>query len=180
MSDIRVASRYAKSLIELAEEKNDLDQIASDMALLKKVNEQNRDFYLMLKNPIVPHDKKLIILKQLFEKKVQPLTISIFEIMVRKNRVNLLPELAEAFHEMYKEEKGIAEATLLITFTPDEDLRQKFKEIVKSATGAKTVILKEKITENIIGGFILTVGDRQIDDSIRTKLKELQVNLTTA
>ncbi|MFW5761167.1 MAG: ATP synthase F1 subunit delta [Cyclobacteriaceae bacterium] len=180
MSDIRVASRYAKSLIELAEEQNSLAEVADDMALLKQVNEQNRDFFLVLKNPIVPLEKKLTILKKIFENKVQPLTILIFEIMIRKNRVSLLPELSEAFYAMYQEKMGIAEATLTITFNPDEQLRSKFKDIVKNATGAKTVILNERISEDIIGGFILTVGDRQIDDSIKTKLKELQINLTTS
>lgn len=180
MSDIRVASRYAKSLLELAEENKTLDQVADDMALLNQVSNENRDFYLVLKNPIVPQEKKLNVLKKIFANKVQPITISIFEIMVRKNRVNLLPELAEAFYEIYKQEKGIAEATLTTTFAPDDQLRNKFKEIVKNATGANEVILKEKISEKIIGGFILTVGDRQIDDSIKTKLKELQLSLTTA
>jgi F-type H+-transporting ATPase subunit delta len=180
MSDIRVASRYAKSLIELAEEKNDMEKVAEDMALLGKVCEENRDFYLMLKNPIVHQDKKSAILKKIFDNKVQPLTMSIIEIMVRKNRVQLLPELAQAFYTMYKEKMGIVEATLVTTFAIDQQLKAQFEKIVKRATGANTVRIKEKISQNIIGGYILTVGDRQIDDSIKTYLKELQLNLTTA
>lgn len=180
MSNLRVASRYAKSLIELAEEKNKLDEVADDMTLVKQTNEQNRDFFLALKNPIIPLAKKSAILKGIFEKKVQPITMSIFDILVRKNRINLLPELAESFHNIFNQQKGIAEATLTITFEPDETLRNKFKGIVQKATGAKTVVLNERISDNIIGGYILTVGDQQIDDSIKTKLKELQLDLTTA
>jgi len=180
MSDIRVASRYAKSLMELAEEKNNLEKTAQDMALLGKVCEENRDFYLVLKNPIVHQDRKLAILRKIFENKVQALTMQVFEIMVRKNRVQLLPELSQAFYTMYKDLKGIVEAKLVTTFEPDQQLKAQFEKIVKEVTGAKSVIIKEEISEDIIGGYILTVGDRQIDDSIKTYLKELQLNLTTS
>ena len=73
MADSRAASRYVKSLLGLAVEKNALESVYQDMLLFTKVCEENRAFELMLKNPIIKHSKKREILEKIFEGKVHPL-----------------------------------------------------------------------------------------------------------
>mgnify|MGYP001571503800 CR=1 FL=1 len=68
MADSRVASRYVKSLLGLAVEKEALDKVHKDMILFSKVCEENRGFTLMLRNPIIKHDKKREIWKEIFLK----------------------------------------------------------------------------------------------------------------
>ncbi|MFM8741806.1 MAG: F0F1 ATP synthase subunit delta, partial [Cytophagales bacterium] len=63
MAQSRVASRYVKSLLSLAEEQKVLDQVHADMQLLDSVCKSSRDFALMLKSPIIKHDKKRDILE---------------------------------------------------------------------------------------------------------------------
>ena len=52
MSVSRIASRYAKSLIDFAQENNKLEEVRTDMALLDKALE-SRDLVMLLKSPIV-------------------------------------------------------------------------------------------------------------------------------
>ena len=154
----RVASRYAKSLLELAKEKNVLDFIVHDMALFAKVCDENLALVKTLVSPIIKDDKKLTVLKKIFDGKVNPLTFSLFEIIARKNRAGYLPEIAKAFAAQYREMKGILSGTVTTPFAINDELRNQFKGIVSNAYG-KEVELEEKINKDIIGGFILKVGD---------------------
>lgn len=177
MSDRRVASRYAKSLIELAEEKGILEEVNNDMALFSEVCEDSRDFKLAIKNPIIKNDKKLAILKEVFQNKVSKLTILFFELISRKNRESFLPEVAEEFHKQYNQLKGIVAAEIVTTFPLDNALRDQFRKVVKDIFD-KDVELSEKIDESLIGGFVLTVGDKQINESLSSQLKELKHEFT--
>src|SRR5215204_2067632 len=105
MADSRAASRYVKSLLGLAVEKNVLDQVHQDMLLFSKVVDENKNFGLMLNNPIIKHDKKRDILEALFKGKVNPITMAILDIITKKNREPLLPAIAREFHNAYNEYK---------------------------------------------------------------------------
>lgn len=172
MSEFRVASRYAKSLLELAEEQGRLEEVHSDMKMFSSICEKNRDFVLVLKNPIINHSKKLSILNSIFQGKVNSLTLAIFKIIAKKNREMILPAIAESFHHQYNIRKGVQEATVTTTFALDEKLKNSFKEVVRK-TAKKEVELQQQIDEDLIGGFILKIGDQQIDESLKGKIKEL-------
>jgi F-type H+-transporting ATPase subunit delta len=173
MSEFRVASRYAKSLLDLAQEQGKLEEVNNDMQLFEKVGKENREFLLLLKNPIITHDKKLSILKAIFKGKVNDLTLAIFEIIVKKQREAILFSVSKEFHNLYNKVKGIDNAEVISATPLTEQLRSKFKEIIKREFG-KEVELHEKVDKDLIGGYILKVGDRQIDESIKGKLQMLK------
>lgn len=173
MKESRAASRYAKSLLQLAQEKNVLDYVVHDMNLFAQVCDQNRALVSTLESPIISSDKKLTILKKLFDGKVNPLTLSLFGIITRKNRAGELPQISREFNAQYRELKGILSGEIITPFPVSDDLRNQFKEIVSKAYG-KDIVLKEKVDKDIIGGFVLKVGDKQLDESVKTKLQRLK------
>ncbi len=174
MSDIKVASRYAKSLLDLAVEKKVLEEVHADMKSFNEVCENNRDFYLMLKNPIIQHSKKLTILNEVFQGKFHEMSMAIFRLIIQKQRESFLPAIAKQFQIQYNINKGIESAYVTTTFPLTDDLRASFTNVVKEITGKK-VELTEKVDESILGGFVLKIGDRQIDDSLSGKLRELKL-----
>lgn len=176
MSDIRVASRYAKSLLELSVEKGLLEDIHKDMRLFSDTVQESRDFELLLKNPVVTPSKKLGIIKLIFEGKMNNLTIQFFEIIARKGRESFLSLIAKEFRNQYNTYKGIQRAEVTTTFPLSESLRSEFLSYIKRETG-KEIELKEKVDPSILGGFVLKIGDRQLDDSLSSKLKELRYKM---
>lgn len=177
MSEYRIASRYAKSLLDLAVEKKVLEEVNKDMQLLTGIADESRDLVLMLKSPIITHDKKLAVLTKVFKGKVNEMTMSFFTILTKKHREAYLITIAEEFHHQYNAHKGIEEATITTTFPLTDALRKEFVSVVERIS-SKKVELTEKIDESLIGGFILKIGDRQIDDSINSKLKALKLEFT--
>lgn len=174
MSDQSVAFRYAKSLIGLAQEKGVLDTVYQDMQLFAQVCDQNRSFTLTLKSPIVKHWKKLEILKAIFQDKVSPVTFSIFEIITKKNREAILPAVADEFSRQYQVLKGILTAHITSASPLTDAQRAEVRTVVASQTG-KTVQLAEKVDPTLIGGYLLRVGDNQIDNSIKSRLNDLKI-----
>jgi F-type H+-transporting ATPase subunit delta len=177
VAESRASSRYIKSLLGLAVEKGVLEEVNQDMALFARVCDENRAFLLMLKNPIIKHDKKKRILEKLFSGKVSSLTMAIFDIITRKNREPLLPEITHGFHQAYNEFKGIRDASVTTAVPLDAALRAQFDGMVKKVSGKTRVEMHEKVDPDIIGGFILNVGDQRIDASIKNKIHILKMEL---
>src|SRR5690606_35704171 len=179
MSYQRVASRYAKSIMELSLEKGRLAEVHTDFQRLTDLLASNRELELVLKNPIVNSDKKLNILKALFAEGTDPLTMTFFEIVSRKNREEILLDVAKEFENQYNLHMSIQVAEVTTTFPLDDTLRKEFAEVVKEVSGKKTVKLVEKINPELIGGYILKVNDRQLDESLSSKLRQLKTQFIT-
>jgi F-type H+-transporting ATPase subunit delta len=178
MADLRVASRYVKSLLDLSVEQGQLEAVHQDMLLFSKVCKESRDFSMMLRSPVIRHEKKRDILEKIFSGKMNKLTLAIIDIVTRKNREPLLAEIADEFHNAYKIQRGIGTASVTTTVPMDKELRAEIEAIVKNLSDKKTVEIEEKVDQELIGGFILNVGDRQIDASIRSKLNALKLKFT--
>jgi len=174
MSEIKVAGRYAKSLLDLSNENNALEEIKNDMVLFDKVVDQSPELEAILKNPIVPTDKKIGILKDLFADKVNTVTLSFFTIVVNKGRSSILYATAKQFIQQYNTIKGIVTAEVTSANALTEAAKEEIIAIVKRELGAKEVLINEKINDKLIGGFILKVGDRQFDASIASNLNKLK------
>jgi len=177
MSDFRVATRYAKSLLELSRDNKILEKIYEDMVLIDDTCDQSRELALVLKSPIIVHYKKNQILKAIFGKKVNDLTLSFFELIGRKGREKVFHQIAKEFRQQYLLLKGIEKVSVTTTFPLDEKIRKEIKDIAKSIS-KKDPQLSEVVDDAIIGGVILSIGSRRIDASVKTKLKKIQKELT--
>ncbi|MEO9870500.1 ATP synthase F1 subunit delta [Ekhidna sp.] len=177
MSIGRIATRYAKPILELAEEMKVVDKVKADMEAFSNVCEESRDFALMLKSPIIPHQRKGEILKKIFTGKVNDLTLQAFDVITRKNRENLLEDIAEEFLHLYNVQKGFEEVSVTTSIKLDADMRKAFEKLAKEITG-KEPILKEKVDSEIVGGYIMRLGDRQLDESISGQLKDLKLKFS--
>ena len=177
MQSHKAASRYAKSLLELAQERKVLDQVCADMQLFSAVAEENRVFAVMLKNPIITHDKKRNVLRALFGKRMNELTLKAFDLITKKNRENILVEVAQEFQVQYNNLMGLQEAEISTTIKLDEKLRKSFNDLVREISG-KTPELTEVVDEDLVGGFVLKVGDYRLDQSIKSQLQHIKKELT--
>ncbi len=173
MKGIRVSYRYAKSLMMLAIEQKMLEDAYRDMKMLSDICQQNHDFVVVLKSPIIKSDKKIAIIRAIVKGKLSPIVDGFIKIIATHRREGYLVEIAHSFVAQYKEYNKVSVAEITSASKLDDVQRKKIAEAVKKVVG-QDVELVEKINPDIIGGLIVRVGDRQFDGSISRKLKELK------
>lgn len=173
MSEITVAIRYAKSLIGLAEEQNSLEAVNKDMEFFLSTLKANPQLAAVLSNPIIYHDKKVNILDGLFGGKVNKVTIGFFNIMINKGRAEVLQAAANEYINLYDVKKNIVKATVVSAAPLSEANKKTIVADIEASTKGQ-VKLTAKVDPALIGGFVITVGDKQIDTSIAGSLAKLK------
>ena len=179
MSEITVAIRYAKSLIDLSVEQKALEAVNADMEFFVRTIKANSELNAVLVNPIIYHDKKIQILDAIFGGKVSPVTIAFFKLMVNKNRAEVLYPAAQEFINQYDVINNIIKATVVSAAELSEANKKTIVAEIEASTKG-TVKLTAKVDPTLIGGFILTVGDRQVDTSISSSLTKLKKEFSQA
>lgn len=174
MPNPRLAGRYAKSLLGLALETNQLEQIQGDMLYLEQVCKKSSEFVTLLKSPVINSDKKLAILNAVTEGKVSAATTGFNKLLVVKGRESLLPEIITAFIAQYKSYKGIYPIKLTTASVASEELKNAIISKVQEQTNLKKVELETVVDEKIIGGFVLDLGGTLVDASIAYDLNKLK------
>ncbi|MBK8517947.1 MAG: ATP synthase F1 subunit delta [Saprospiraceae bacterium] len=174
MSVSRISSRYAKSLMDLALERNELEAVKKDITFFNEAV-KNRDLYLLLKSPIIKADKKVSIFKIIFGGKVGKTTMAFFDIIIRKGRETYLREIAVDFMRQYRDFNSIS-SVIISTASPlsESSLNEIKSKLLSSSITLDKVEITEKVDPALIGGFVIEVGDRLYDASISHKLDELR------
>ena len=178
MSVIRIATRYAKSLIELAVEQGKLAQVEADMKVLQNAV-HNRDLYLMLKSPIIANDRKISAMDALFKSQFDSLTMGYLKLLITKNREGYLPEITAEFGEQYKILKKIT-TVRVTTATPLSDavLDDLRKKILASGVTSENLDLQLSVDPDLIGGFVLEFDNKRYDASAAHKLDQLRAQFS--
>jgi F-type H+-transporting ATPase subunit delta len=173
MISSKITNRYAKAFLDLAIENNQLNDSYRDLCFVDETCSECVDFTLMLKSPIINSDKKLKIIKSIFEKKISNLTMLFIEIITVKKREALLHSISKNFIQLYKSHNNIISASVTTASSIEDSTRNRILSFIK-AKADKEVELKENINPKIIGGSIIRLGDFQWDNSVRKDLKKLK------
>lgn len=173
MLNPRLAGRYAKSLVDLSIEQGSLEAVYADMQLLQNLIRSNREFANLLRSPVISTDKKDKILTAVTEGRISPLTAAFNKLLVSKNRESNLGEIANAFIEQYKVIKNIYTVKLTTAAPVSDAVKEAIVARIRSTTNMQKIELETAVDESLIGGFTLQAGDKLIDTSVASNLKEL-------
>ncbi len=174
----RAALRYAKAIINLAKDQKNTAEVNDDMLLIAQTISENEDLKTFLNNPVLKADVKLKVLNSLFSTKVNTITQGVIKILVTNKRLMLLPFVVKQYTLLFDKLQGVEVAKVTTAIAITDDLKSKVLTKVKELTN-KDVTIENIVDESIIGGFILQVGDKQFDASIKGKLNSLRRNFET-
>jgi F-type H+-transporting ATPase subunit delta len=170
MNGSRAAIRYAKAILSFALEQQKEVEVNNDMLLVANTIQQSEDLQLLLNSPVLKTELKKAALKEIFESKTTALTIGLINLLVDNQRLPILGEVAKKYTVIYDSLKGIEVAKVTTAVPLTEELNQQILKKVIEITGKKATI-ESIIDPDIIGGFILRIGDIQYDASIANKLE---------
>ena len=173
MLNPRVASRYAKSLLDLAEEKGQLEQVYQEMLYLQELTKGSRDFQNLLRSPVIKADAKIRAFEAVTKGNISALTMSFIRLMITKAREAVLPEIITSFVQQYKTKNGIQVVKLKTAMPVSDGIRQAIIAQVKKTGHIEKIELQEVVDPSIIGGFVLQAGDKLVDASISYDLQNI-------
>ncbi|MDN6279880.1 MAG: ATP synthase F1 subunit delta [Psychroflexus sp.] len=168
----RAAHRYAKAIIELAQEHDNLDAIYEDMDLVYNTIARNHELKAMLRSPVIKLSTKLAVVADVF-KQTNALVQDLFKILTDNNRIDILMLVADEYMDAYKDIKHIQEAEVITAVPLTPEVEAKVNDKIKAVTGY-TATIDNLIDASILGGFIFKVKDLQYNASARGNLNALK------
>jgi F-type H+-transporting ATPase subunit delta len=173
MPNPRLASRYAKSILDLAIEKNQLEKIFADMQWLQQVLKRSRDFSNLLRSPVIKPGKKQQVVEAVLKGNVSEMTSLFIRLLIAKGRETSLAEITSSFIKQYKEYKNIYTVKLTTAAPLNDDLKNAIISQIRKTSEMQNIELEAGLNEDLIGGFVLQTGDKLIDASIAYDLKQV-------
>ncbi|WP_313374063.1 ATP synthase F1 subunit delta [Chishuiella sp.] len=174
MAGFRAAQRYAKSLMQFANETNQADVVYAEMNDVCKIIKESDDLKSFLNSPIIEASKKEVVLKEIF-KSFSKTTNTFISLVVKQGRENILSKIADQFIANYNLANNIVTAEITSAVQLDQKTIDNIVAKAKQTLAAGSQVnVVNKIDASLIGGFILKIGNTQIDSSIKTKLATLK------
>ncbi|MBM4169370.1 MAG: ATP synthase F1 subunit delta [Ignavibacteria bacterium] len=173
MSQIRIARRYAEALIGMAQEKKELARVAEDFRLIHDLVKESRDFQLFLKSPVITKEKKVSIFREILGNRIHQISQSFLEFLVEKGREGVLHAIITQFFVVMDENLGIVSidvcAAVDLSDRQQEEIEKRFEKIAR-----KKVRATYSLDKQLLGGFVVRVGDTMFDGSVKQQLRLLR------
>ena len=176
MATSRIATRYSKSLLDLATANNTLDAVKGDMEVIVSICAESKELRSLLNNPIVRVEDKKAVLDKVFAN-VDTSTRSFISLLADKRREGELANVAANFIASYNEMKGIASATVVTATALTGDVLATMKSYVSTLLGKTDIDLTNDVDPTIIGGIIIKHEDKLLDKSVSKELREIRKQL---
>ncbi|GEQ84829.1 ATP synthase subunit delta [Patiriisocius marinistellae] len=173
----RAAIRYAKAVLDQANEANIGSVVFGDMKSVQDTLAGSKELRNVLASPIIKGEDKEKSLIKIFESN-SDVTKGLIQILTANKRINLLGDVASSYINLYNEAQGVKVAKVTTAVALSPELETKVLAKVKEMTGSDQVTIENTIDESIIGGFILRVGDLQYNASIANQLGNLKREFT--
>jgi F-type H+-transporting ATPase subunit delta len=173
----KVAEPYAEALLDLAKLNDALKETTSNMNIVSDFLENSLDLKKFLSNPLITRDAKKSVIKDIFGEYISVSTLNFLLLLVDRTRIEILESIAQRFLELsYKQESiEIAKITSSVQLTANQ--QKEIAEKLKKITGAKQIKISLKIDSKLIFGFIIEIGSKMIDTSLRGQLSQISALL---
>ena len=173
MKDARAALRYAKAILNLAKDSKEDAVVNKDMQLIASTISENPELGVVLESPVIKSADKINVLKATFSKQVNNITLGLFNLLQENKRISMLESIAKQYTIIFDYHKHIQVAKVTTAVPITAAIEKKVLAKIKDLTGEKAN-LENVVNPDILGGFILRVGDVQYDASISNYLSELK------
>jgi F-type H+-transporting ATPase subunit delta len=172
-----IGRRYAEAIFEIARENNTIDRTLDDVQGIASLFSKRTLAYL-LNEPKVPAQRKEKAIRQALASRVLPTSLNLALLVVQRQLVDAMPNIARELAQMVLDYKNQAVAEVTTAAPMDEQQLNRVRQALERNTG-KTILMQTKVQPEILGGVIARVGDEVIDGSIRHRLAVLKQQLLT-
>jgi len=173
-----VSKVYGDALFETAMDKGNMDALYEEVCALVPIWKDNPGLALLLSNPQIVKEEKVAIMHQIFSGKVEEDLMGFLTIIVEKDRQNDILPICEYFIKRVKEHKKIGAASVTSAVELSAEQKARLEERLLATTPYVEFEMSYQVDPSLIGGMVVRIGDRVVDNTIRTRLYELKKELS--
>lgn len=173
-----VSKVYGDALFSLAQEENQIDELWKEAAMIVEAVEGNPEFLPVLCHPEMTMEKKLSLLQDVFQKELSQHMMGLLNVLVKKGRIGEILSVLNYFMEQVMAYKKIGEVTVRTPMPLSEEQREKIESKLLEVSEYETVSVDYQIDESLLGGMVIRIGNRVLDNSIRSKLDAMTRELS--
>lgn len=175
----KVAKRYAQGLLDFTQESGSTDAVFGEMKDIVKIMSESKELNQFLNTPLIDTRKKENIASEIFGK-FSPVSQNLIKLTIKQGRESQLKNIAQEFINKVEDQKGTKRISITLAAPLSNEIIMDIVKSSKMIDASKEFDLITTIKPEILGGYILRIGDQQIDASVKTKLnhikKEFQLN----
>jgi len=175
MPNVRVARRYAEGLWSYALSVKEEDKVVADMQSLLKIIKESKELQLFLKSPIIETKKKIQIAYEMFKSFSQTSQRFIALVFNHKREIEL-KGIARQLLQLHDNYNGVQRVSIVSAIPLDKQMITKILS-TNNRINKEKAIVENIVDESVLGGYILRVGDEQIDASVTNKLNNIKKKL---
>ncbi|MCF6198193.1 MAG: F0F1 ATP synthase subunit delta [Hyphomicrobiaceae bacterium] len=168
-----VAGRYATALFELARDEKQLDRVDGELYIFVALLDAHEELDQALKSPATTLLEKQNVLRLVLENAgLTGLTANFLALVAKNNRLSAVRDVVRAFNGLLAREKGEVQAQVTSATALSDDHKNELVKTLKATLG-QDVTIKTSVDPELLGGLIVKIGSKMIDNSLRTKLNNL-------
>jgi F-type H+-transporting ATPase subunit delta len=172
-----VAGRYASALFELASDEGKVAEVEGDLAKFQALSEESADFVRVIRSPVISSDEQEKAISTVLAKAgLGPLTINFFKLLAKNRRLFAAADVVRDFQSLAARARGEVRAEVTAASPLSDAQVADLKAALKASVG-KDVTLVQKVDPSILGGLIVKLGSRMVDNSLKTKLEGMKFAL---
>ena len=174
-----VATAYARSVLELATERNVADATGAELAQIAELIESDTSLQTFLASPAVGEVHRTQAIAKAFDGRVSELVSNLLGVMSHKGRLGQIRQVAAAYADLLQDQKGIIEVDVTVAEKLTDAQLQEVRQKVGAALKHE-VVVRQYIDSSLIGGLLLRVEDRLFDASVKSQLRTIRRQLLAA
>ncbi|EGT2205036.1 F0F1 ATP synthase subunit delta [Clostridioides difficile] len=173
-----IANRYAEALFQLGEEENSTDVLFKELEkVVDMMTKVSKDFYKVLKSPLVSKSEKKNLVEIIFSKEVSSNIKNFLKVLVDKDRISYLEDIELAYKELLNKKNNVIDG-VAISAIPMSEIDIKELEVKLSNKYNKNVTIENVVDKTILGGVLVRIGNEQIDGTVKTRLDKMKEKLS--
>lgn len=173
-----VSKVYGDALFSLALEENQVDELWKEAAMMQEALEDNPEFMAILCHPEMTMEKKLALLQDVFQKELSQNMMGLLNVLVKKGRIGEILSVLDYFIEKVMAYKKIGQVKVRTPMPLSDEQREKIENKLLEVSEYETLSVDYQVDESLLGGIVIRIGNRVLDNSIRSKLDAMTRDLS--
>lgn len=174
-----ISKTYGDALFNLVLEENKMEETTEEIQVVLQSFIENRDLNKLLNSPRITKDEKVNVIDAIFKERVSDLVVGFLTVIVNNGRSNNIEDICSYYLEKVKEHLRIGVAYITTATDLSDAIKDEIKLKLMKSTSYVEIEMNYNIDKSIIGGLIIKIGDRVVDNSLQSKLRHLKNVLIT-